>query len=91
MSRTQKKTMSRSKIKVVLVLFLVGKALSIINLYPDGKQLCQEVLARVKDAVRKKRPELWENPAWIRCAPSSLFSGLSPSRLFSCFPNLKLL
>jgi len=25
----------------------------------------------------------------IRCAPSTLFSGISPSRLFFCFPNLK--
>jgi len=59
----QKKTrMSRSKIKFF---FFIGKALSIMNLYHVGqmvnKQLYQEVLARLRDSVRKNRPELWEN------------------------------
>jgi len=44
--------------------FLMGKALSIMNLYcttwSDGKQtLYQEVLAHLRDAVCRKRPELW--------------------------------
>ena len=30
-----------------------------------NKQLYQEVLARLKDAVRRKRPELWENQTWM--------------------------
>jgi hypothetical protein len=30
-----------------------------------NKQLCQEVLARLIDAVRRKRPEFRENQAWL--------------------------
>ena len=30
-----------------------------------NKQLYQEVLARLRDAVRRKRPELWENQTWM--------------------------
>jgi len=30
-----------------------------------NKQLYQEVLARLRDAVRRKRPELWENQSWM--------------------------
>ena len=36
----------------------------IYTTWSDGKQLYQEVLARVRDAVRRKRPELWENQTW---------------------------
>jgi len=30
-----------------------------------NKQLYQEVLVRLRDAVRRKRPELWENQTWM--------------------------
>jgi len=30
-----------------------------------NKQLYQEILARLRVAVRKKRPELWENLTWM--------------------------
>ena len=30
-----------------------------------NKQLYQEVLARLRDAVRRKTPELWENHTWL--------------------------
>jgi len=30
-----------------------------------NKQLYQEVLARLRDAVRRKMPELWENQTWM--------------------------
>ena len=33
----------------------------ICTTWSDGKQLFQQVLARLRDAVRRKRPELWEN------------------------------
>jgi hypothetical protein len=29
------------------------------------KQLYQQVLARLRDAVHRKRPELWENQTWM--------------------------
>jgi len=70
-----------------------------------NKQLYQEVLARLRDAVRRRdlncgkpdldvaprqcagtrvapHPQLSGKTSDIRCAPSTLFSGLSPSRLF---------
>jgi hypothetical protein len=30
-----------------------------------NKQLFQEVLVRLMDVVRRKRPELWENQTWM--------------------------
>jgi len=30
-----------------------------------NKQFYQEVLPRLRDAVRRKRPELWENQTWM--------------------------
>ena len=30
-----------------------------------NKQLYQEILAHLRDAVRRKRPELWENQTWM--------------------------
>ena len=30
-----------------------------------NRQLYQKVLARLRDAVRRKRPELWENQTWM--------------------------
>jgi len=58
--------MSRSNIKVVLVVFyFYWKGIVHHEFVPRGqmvnKQLYQEVLARLRDDVRRKRPELWEN------------------------------
>jgi len=60
---------SRSKIKVMLVVFFDWKG----NVHHEfapcvqmvNKQLHQEVLARLRDAVRMKRHELWENQTWM--------------------------
>jgi len=61
--------MSRSKIKVVLVVFFDWKGIVHHEFVPRGqmvnKQLYQEVLALLRDAVRRKRPELWENQTWM--------------------------
>jgi hypothetical protein len=52
--------MSRLKIKAMLVVFF-GKGIVHREFVPCvNKQLYQEVLARLKDAVRRKSPELWE-------------------------------
>jgi len=107
--------MSRSKIKVVLVVFFDWKGIVHHEFVPRGqmvnKQLYQEVLLRLRDAVRRKSSDcgktrlgrwtttmrrltrrsssavIWQN---IRhhLRPSTLFSGLSPSRLIA-FPKLK--
>ena len=61
--------MSRSKIKVMLVVFFDWKGIVHHEFVPRGqmvnKQLYQEILARLRDAVRRKRPELWENQTWM--------------------------
>jgi len=61
--------MSRSKIKVLLIVFFYWKGMVHHEFVPRGqmvnKQLYREVLARLRDAVRRKRSELWENPAWM--------------------------
>ena len=61
--------MSRSKIKVVLVVFFDWKGIIHYEFVPHGqivnKQLYQEFLARLRDAVRTNRPELWENQTWM--------------------------
>jgi len=57
--------MSRSKIKVMLVMFCDWKGIVHHEFVPRGqmvnRQLYQDVLARLRDAVRRKRPELWEH------------------------------
>jgi len=61
--------MSRSKIKVILVVFFDWKDIVHHEFVPHGqmvnKQFYQEVVARLRDAVRKKRPELLENQTWM--------------------------
>jgi len=108
--RPKKARLIPSKIKVMLVVFFDWKGTVHHEFVPRSqmvnRQMYQEVLARLRVAVRRKRPELWENQTLdvaprqsagsrvaphpqlsgktsdIRCAPSTLFSGLSPSRLF---------
>jgi len=61
--------MSWSKIKVILVVFFYWKGIVHHEFVPHGlmvkKQLYQEVLAHLRDAVCRKRPELWENQIWM--------------------------
>ena len=63
--RPKKARMSRSKIKVMLVVFFDWKGIVLHEFVPRGqvvnKQLYQEVLACLRDAARRKSPELWEN------------------------------
>ena len=67
--RPEKTRMSRSKIKVMLVVFFDWKGIVYHEFVPGGqmvnKQLYQEVLACLRDFVRRKRPELWENQTWM--------------------------
>ena len=67
----KKARMSLSKIKVVVVVvcFFDWKGIVHHEFVPCGqmgnKQLSQEVLACLRDAVGRKRPELWENQTWM--------------------------
>jgi len=70
-SSTKKKSTDESvkKIKVMLVVFFDWKGTVHHEFAPRGqmvnKQLYQEVLARLRDVVRRKRPTLWENQTWM--------------------------
>jgi len=65
----KKARMSRSKFKVMLVVFFDWKGIVNHEFVPRGqmvnKQLYQEVLTRLRDAVLGKRHELWENQTWM--------------------------
>ena len=54
---------------MLLVAFFYWKGIVHHEFVPLGqmvnKQMYQEVLARLRDAVRRKRPELWKNQTWI--------------------------
>jgi len=53
----------------MLVVFFDWKGIVHHEFVPCGqmvnKQLYQEVLAHLRDAVRSKRPEIWENHTWM--------------------------
>jgi len=61
--------MNRSKFKVLFDVFFDWKIIVHHEFVPRGqmenKQLYQELLACLRDAVRGKRPELWENQTWM--------------------------
>jgi len=61
--------LSRSKIKVMMVVFFDWKGIVHHEFVPCGqmvnKQLYQKVLVRLRDAVHRKRPELWEKQTWM--------------------------
>jgi len=63
---SKKARMSRSKIKVMLVVFCDWKVIVHHEFVPCGqmvnKQFNQEILACLRDAVQRKRPELWGKP-----------------------------
>ena len=65
--RPKKARMSRSK--MLLVVYFDWKGIVHNEFVPRGrmvnKQLYQEVLARLGDAVCRKRPDLWENQTWM--------------------------
>jgi len=67
--RSKKAGMSQSKIKVMLVVFFDWNNIVHHEFVPCGqminKQLYQKVLAHLRDAVHRKRPELWENQTWM--------------------------
>jgi len=68
-SSTKKARRSGSKIKVLLVVFFDWKSIGhhefVLHGQMVNKQLYQEVLTLLRDAVHRKRPELWENQTWM--------------------------
>ena len=58
----------RSKTKVVLLAFLDSESIVHHEYAPDGqtinKEFYLEVLRRLREAVRRKRPEKWRDGDW---------------------------
>ena len=65
----KKAWLSQSKIKVLMVVFFDWKGIVHHEFVPNGqmvnKKLYQKVLVRLRDAVCRKRPELWEKQTWM--------------------------
>ena len=89
-SRPKKARMSRSKIKMMLVVCFDWKGIVHREFVPRGpmvnKQVNQEVLARLRDAVRRKRPELWVNQSSISRRLPGLGLSTSPWYFFRTAP-----
>ena len=69
-SKTKKKKarMSRSKFKAMLIVFFDIQDIAMAEWVPSGQTVNQqyyiEVLTKLREHVRRKRPELWRN-GWI--------------------------
>ena len=67
--RPKKARHVRSKIKVLLTVFFYASGVVHHQCLPEGSTVNQtyytEVLKRLRDAIRRKRPELWRNGDWF--------------------------
>jgi hypothetical protein len=59
---------SRSNVKVLLIVFFYRKSVVYPEFVPRGQtvngQFYLEVMKRLREAVRRKRPEGWRNKTW---------------------------
>jgi hypothetical protein len=60
----KKARMSKSKVKAMMVIFFDIRGVIMIQLIPEGQTVNQkyylEVLFKLRERVRNKRPELWK-------------------------------
>jgi hypothetical protein len=65
----RKARMSQSQVKVMLIVLFDWKGIVCHEFVQCGqivnKQLYQQVLTHLRDAVRRKRPKLWKNQTWM--------------------------
>lgn len=68
-TKDQKTRMSKSKLKVMRIVFFDIKGVIMIKWVPQGQTVNQkyyiEVLTKLREWVRKRRPDLWENNSWL--------------------------
>lgn len=68
-TRKQKFRLDRSRGKVMLEVFFDYRGLIHYEFIPEGrtvnKQLYTEILKRLRDAIRRKRPEKWAGNDWF--------------------------
>ena len=66
--RPKKACQSRSNVKAMLTVFLTGRVLFIMSLFHVvrvNKEFYLKVMKRLREAVRRKRPEAWTNKTWM--------------------------
>ena len=67
--RKKKARMSKSKFKVMMIVFYDIKGIIYINWVPQGQTVNQvyyeEVLTTLCERVKRRRPEMWKNGSWI--------------------------
>ena len=67
--RPKKARQSRSNVKVVLIVFFIGRISFIMSFFHVGQAVNTElyliVLKRLREAVRRKRPEAWTHKTWV--------------------------
>ena len=67
--RPKRARMSRSKLKEVMVVFFDWHGVIHYEFVPRGQTVNKEfyvaVLKRLREAVRRKRPQLWTNQSWV--------------------------
>jgi len=67
--KLKKARMSKSKLKAMLIVFFDIKGVIMTEWVPQGQTVNQhyylQVLTTLRERVRRKRPELWENDSWI--------------------------
>lgn len=68
-SRPKKSRQSRSKIKVMLTVFFDYRGVVHYEFLPPGQTVNKEyylsVMRRLREAIRKKRSDLWQNNSWF--------------------------
>lgn len=67
--RPKKARMSRSNLKLMLIIFFDYRGVVHHEFVPQGqtvnKEFYVQVLRRLREDVRRKRPELWKNKSWV--------------------------
>nr|CAH7734624.1 unnamed protein product [Callosobruchus chinensis] len=67
--RMKKARMSKSKLKAMLIIFFDVRGVIMVEWVPQGQTVNQkyyiEVLEKLRERVRKKRPDMWKNNSWI--------------------------
>ncbi|KAL4098417.1 hypothetical protein QTP88_023036 [Uroleucon formosanum] len=67
--KLKKARMSKSKLKAMLIVFFDIKGVIMTKWVPQGQTVNQhyylQVLTTLRERVRRKRPELWENDSWF--------------------------
>lgn len=68
-ARPKKSRQSRSKIKVMLTVFFDYRGVVHYEFLPPGQTVNKEyylgVMRRLREAIRKKRPDLWKDNTWF--------------------------